>query len=168
MVGDLLLVSRLESSALRPARQATLVGALLEQVAGGAALRAIERQVAISVAAPAELTVRLDGDLIRRLLDNLVGDALRSVNRGGRVELAAALEGATLVLAVRRTGTAVPEDVRPRLFERHPQVADRHLQIAGLGLYLCRLVAEAHGGRMAVVETAAWPVSFEARLPVAG
>lgn len=167
MVEDLLLVSRLEHGAMQPRRQATPVAALLEQVARAAALRAADRNVAVTVAADPDLMAPLDLDLVRRLLENLTGNALRFVERGGRVELAAALADGALALAVRNTGPPVPEAVRPYLFEKHAPGQLRQVHNTGLGLYLCRMVAEAHGGQMALVEAPGWPVAFEARLPLA-
>jgi signal transduction histidine kinase len=166
MVGDLLLIARLETVALQPRRLDTPVRALLEQVAYGAALRAEDRLVAVAVTAPSDLLAPIDRDLLRRLLENLVSNALRFVDRGGRLELAAGLEGGQLVLAVRNTGPAVPEEVRPHLFQKHGHGADRQLYNVGLGLYLCRLVAEAHGGSMALAEAPGWAAAFEARLPM--
>jgi signal transduction histidine kinase len=163
MVGDLLLVSRLEHGTLQPRRQATPVAALLSQVGRATALRAADRAVGVTVAADPDLMGTLDLDLARRLLENLLVSALRLVDRAGRVELAAWQDGGDLVLAVRSSGSPVPEAARPHLFQKHPPGALR--QLTGLGLYLGRLVAEAHGGGLALVETPGWPVAFEARLP---
>jgi signal transduction histidine kinase len=58
--------------------------------------------------------------------------------------------------------------VRARLFERSATSDPADLQRCGLGLYLCRLVADAHRGRIALVERDGWNVSFEAELPLAG
>jgi signal transduction histidine kinase len=135
-------------------------------VARAASLRAADREVTVEVEADPDLMAPLDLDLARRLLENLAGNALRFVDRGGRVELAAWSDGAALVLAVRNTGPVVPEAVRPHLFQKHATGELRQLHNAGLGLYLCRLVAEAHGGRMALADTPGWPVAFEARLPL--
>lgn len=165
MVGDLLLVSRLEHGALSPRRQPTPVAALLEQVARAAALRAADRRATLSVSADPDLMHRLDLDLVRRLVENLMADALRFVDRGGRIELAAFEAEGGLALAVRRTGPVVPEAARPHLFEKQPPSELRQLHNAGLGPYLCRLVAEVHGGRIRLAEAPGWPVAFEAWLP---
>jgi signal transduction histidine kinase len=167
MVGDLLLVSRLEHGALQPRLQPTPVAALLTQVARAAALRAADREVAVAVSADPDLMASLDLDLARRLVENLVGNALRFVDRSGKVELAAWADGGTLTLAVRNTGPVVPAAVRAYLFQKHAPGELRQVHNAGLGLYLCRLVAEAHGGQVALAETPGWPVAFEARLPLA-
>ncbi len=166
MVADLLLISRLETAALRPVRQATPVRALLEQVAHAARPRADDRQVTLAVSAAPDLLASLDLDMVLRLLENLVSNALRFVDRAGRMELAAEVDGHRLVLAVRNTGLPVADEVRPHLFEKHGPGNRRELHNAGLGLYLSRLVAEAHGGSMALVDTPGWSTAFEARLPL--
>jgi signal transduction histidine kinase len=55
--------------------------------------------------------------------------------------------------------------MRGRLFDRFVTGERREWQNAGLGLYLCRLVAEAHSGSIELVDVPGWNVSFEARLP---
>ncbi|HVO21168.1 MAG TPA: HAMP domain-containing sensor histidine kinase [Anaeromyxobacter sp.] len=166
MIGDLLLISRLESTALQPSRKPTPTRSLLEGVGRGIARQAADRQATVTVASPAGLTASLDSELARRLLENLAANALRFVDRGGRIELAAELSDGSLVLAVRNTGPTVPPDVRPQLFQKHSGGAERSAHNLGLGLYLCRLVAEAHGGTMALGEAPGFATSFEARLPL--
>ena len=69
-------------------------------------------------------------------------------------------------LAVRNTGSTISAEVRPHLFEKF--VSDgRSRQNAGLGLYFCKLVAEAHHGYIDVEESPEWPVGFVVRLPAA-
>jgi signal transduction histidine kinase len=168
MVGDLLLIARLERASLSPVCEATPIHALLVGVARGARLRAEDRAVAVAVTVPPDLLAPLDLDMIRRLLENLLANALRFVDRGGKLELAAAVEGGALVLAVRNTGPAVSAEARPYLFQKHGKGAARRHHNVGLGLYLCRLVAEAHGGSIALVERPGWGAAFEARLPLEG
>ncbi len=165
MIGDLLLISRLESTALKPRRQITLVRALLDQVASGMRLLGADRRVTVAVTTPPDLTASLDPELARRLLENLGSNALRFVNSGGRLELMAEVANDVLVLGVNNTGSEVPADLRPQLFQKHSAGTGQTAHNLGLGLYLCRLVAEAHGGTMVLAERAGWSASFEARLP---
>jgi signal transduction histidine kinase len=168
MVGDLLLLAHLENGVMQVRPQAVPVRVLLETAARAVEPRASDRRVALSVRGDPDLMARFDLDLMRRLLENLLVNALRYVRPGDRIELDASLVGTELRVAVRNSGPPVPEAVRERLFEKHGPGASRQWHNAGLGLYLCRLVAEAHGGRMVLVETPGWPVAFEARFPDAG
>ncbi len=166
MIGDLLLISRLENTALEPRRQPIPVRALLETVSNNFKLLALDRRVEFAVSSPSDLMAALDIDLARRLLENLTSNALRFVDAGGKIELAAELVSDGLVLAVRNTGPQVPAQLRSQLFRKHSGGTARTAHNLGLGLYLCRLVAEAHGGSMALAERQGWGASFEARLPL--
>jgi len=167
MVGDLLLLARLESGAMRATPQAVPIRVLLETAARAIGPRAEDRRVAVAVQGDPDLMARCDLDLMRRLLENLLVNALRYVRSGDRIELDASMAGPELRVAVRNSGPPVPEALRDHLFEKHGPGAGRQWHNAGLGLYLCRLVAEAHGGQMVLADTPGWTVAFEARLPQA-
>lgn len=162
MIGDLHAIARLERGALAPQREPVPLRPLLDGVA--AAYRRHPRGVELAVKAPPEAAARLDQELVSRLLENLVANALSFTRAGDRVELSAALKGAEAVLAVKNSGPQVPPDLRPHLFERVvPRGGERHN--AGLGLYFCRLVAEAHQGSIALEDDPEFNVAFVARLP---
>ncbi|WP_457355134.1 HAMP domain-containing sensor histidine kinase [Roseateles sp. P5_D6] len=96
--------------------------------------------------------LRLDRLRVQLCLRNLVQNALRhnDVTRGA-VRLSLAREGAGVRLTVRDFGTGVPPESLPQLgqpFYRPDAARTRHDGGVGLGLCLCRLVAEAHGGRL--------------------
>ncbi|GAO02597.1 sensor histidine kinase KdpD [Anaeromyxobacter sp. PSR-1] len=164
MIGDLLAISRLETGPARLAADPVAIGDLLHAVARSCAPHARERGVTISVRGGDDLVVRIDRDLSRRLLENLVANALRHCRTGDRVELAGEADGEGVRLAVRNSGPPVPSAIRAHLFEKFAPGEAREWTSAGLGLYLCRLVAEAHGGGVALVDAPGWTVSFEARL----
>jgi signal transduction histidine kinase len=166
LIGDLLLVYRLERGVMAPAREPVPVRALLESVSRRFSQRAVERGVGLELSAE-ELVAPLDLELVERLLENLVSNALRHVGRGDRVRLEAQREGAQVRLAVRNSGPPVPEALRGKLFDRYVTAGRREWHNAGLGLYLCRLVAEAHAGSIALVEQEGWNVSFEVKVPLA-
>ena len=166
MIGDLLLIARLESTALRPSFKPVPVRPLLDAVASGIRRPSAEQEVTVTVAAAEGLVGSLDMELVRRLLENLAANALRFVGRGGRIELAAEASEHLLVLAVRNTGPPIASELRPGLFQKYAGGSVRTAYNLGLGLYLCRLVAEAHGGTMDLGDARGFAVSFEARLPL--
>lgn len=167
MTGDLLALARLEEGALRASPQPTPLRPFLEEVCEAFSAEARQREATVSLDAPAGAVGRLDPQLTRRLLDNLVSNTFRYLRKGDLLELAASLAGDELLLSVRNSGPEIGPEVRPLLFQKHVQSGQaRHN--AGLGLYFCRLVAEAHGGRIALEETPGWAVSFVVRLPAQG
>ncbi len=166
LIGDLLLVYRLERGAMSPVREQVPVKLLLQSIVRRFAVRAAERGTAVEVEAAEELMVAADLDLAQRMLENLVSNALRHVSRGDRVRLEARSAAGEVRIAVRNSGPPVAPELRGRLFDRFVTGGHRDWQNAGLGLYLCRLVAEAHAGSIALVDAPGWSVSFEVRLPL--
>ena len=130
--------------------------------------RAQGKSVSIEVDAPDTLFMVADRRLFPRLLDNLVSNALRYSSAGGRILLVAAASGGEVVLSVHNTGEVIPVGDRERIFAKFQQGETETQRMFGwgLGLYFCRLVAEAHSGRIAVEEVAGWPTSFVVRLPL--
>ena len=129
--------------------------------------RAQSKSIKIDVDAPDNLFIAADRRLFPRLLDNLVSNALRYTAAGGRILLVATDSGGEIVLSVHNTGEPIPTPDRERIFAKFQQGQTEALRMFGwgLGLYFCRLVAEAHSGRIAVEDVVGWPTSFVIRLP---
>ena len=166
MVGDLLAIARLERGILMAAPEAVDLSALLVSLADSYAAAARQAGAAISARVETGLSATLHREMIDRLFDNLVLNALDFVRPGGRIEVAAWQEGAELLLAVRNTGEPVPAEARMRLFQKNAPAGTRRRHNLGLGLYLCRLVAVAHDGIIELLDEPGWAASFVARLPV--
>jgi PAS domain S-box-containing protein len=89
-----------------------------------------------------------DRNLLGRVLDNLVGNAIKFTPPGGVVRVGAErVDAEALRIYVRDTGYGVPEELRPRLFLKFATGAQKG-RGSGLGLAFCRLVVEAHGGKI--------------------
>lgn len=112
--------------------------------------------------------IRADRDLLARILENLVENALRHAPPRSTVRIRACRAMSEVELSVADEGDGIPEEMRERIFERFVQVgsSDRPSSRAGrgLGLTFCRLAVEAHGGRI-WVEDAAPGTAFFVRLP---
>jgi signal transduction histidine kinase len=106
---------------------------------------------------------------LRRVLDNLLGNALKFTPAGGRITVRLRQEGQNLVLEVADTGLGIPEDQLERIFERFYQVdgsMSRRFGGAGLGLALVKEIAEAHGGSVSVHSQPGEGSTFRVTLPV--
>jgi two-component system sensor histidine kinase/response regulator len=114
--------------------------------------------------------IRADEELLRRALTNLVENALRHAPKGSVVTLSASTDGNATNLRVTDTGTGVPPSMRQAIFDPFVQLDDGREDSParrggrGLGLAFCKLVAEAHGGRV-WVEDAAPGAAFSMRIP---
>jgi two-component system OmpR family sensor kinase len=121
----------------------------------------------IDVRAPDELVIQADPDRLRQALENLIGNALAHSPAGVPVVVAVAEEarddGAWAVLAVRDEGPGIPPARLPTLFDRFARgSASTGL---GLGLYLARGIAAAHGGTLTVDSTMGAGTTFRLSVP---
>jgi signal transduction histidine kinase len=162
MIADLLVLTRLGARHLRAVRAPSGVDELVRSVARSYEAVAAARGITIE-AQTEPVLASIDAALVRRMIENLVSNAIRHGGSPGRIRLVARTEGGDLRIAVRNTGPAVPDAVLAMLAQGATVARARR----GLGLYLCQLVAHAHGGRIVHVAQPEWDVSFEATLPVA-
>ena len=92
-----------------------------------------------------------DADLIRRVLVNLVANAVKFTRRGGEVKIIVSREGSDVRVAVADDGAGIPPEYHDKIFEKFGQVeGDKKKFGTGLGLTFCKLAVEAHGGRIGV------------------
>jgi signal transduction histidine kinase len=127
-----------------------------------------ERGVALETRADAPVEVRVDRSRMRQAVANLLDNALKYTNAGGRVQVAVAREGADATVRVTDTGMGIaPEDL-PHIWDRlYRADRSRSTRGLGLGLTLVRAIVQAHGGRVGVESTPSAGSRFEIRLPVA-
>lgn len=160
---DLLDLSRSEATALAPRLAAFDLGDLIGEVAASQRVLARFTDVAIE----SEITVGqliADRELIRRLVQNLVHNAVKHAPPRSRVLVSAGAEAGAAVIRVVDEGPGVPAADTERIFEHYVSLEGvGH----GLGLAFCRLAAEAHGGRIWVERREPHGAVFCVRLPQA-
>lgn len=145
----LLTLARADAGALRPHLEVVELADVLEDFVDRWQPVAADRGVHLVTALPPSGDASVDLEMLRRLVDNLVDNALRHAPGGGVVRVTAQVEGDTWTLAVEDSGAGVPAELRGRLFERFARAdpsRTRGTGGAGLGLALCAVVAELHGG----------------------
>jgi signal transduction histidine kinase len=115
------------------------------------------------------LPLRGDPRLLRRVLQNLVGNALKFTQRG-EVRLAVRREGSEDVVVVSDTGPGIAADALAAIFEEYRQTGDARTKRegTGLGLAIVRRLAEMHGGSVTAASTLGEGSTFTVRLPVGG
>jgi PAS domain S-box-containing protein len=141
LLTDLLTASRLQSSALELETDEVDVAELVDVAV--ATVRRIHPDAEIGIEGEPGLRVHGDADRLAQAIDNLVGNALRHGRPPVLVESRRVGDGA-LEIAVSDAGDGVPEEMRGRLFD--PFATGRARGGTGLGLYIVRQLARAHGG----------------------
>jgi PAS domain S-box-containing protein len=155
MVNDLLDISKMESGTFAPERQPVEAASLVGQSMAQVALLARQKRVTLeSRAAPGLPVVAADEEKLRRVLVNLLGNAIKFTPTGGTITVCAERRGNdNLVFSVADTGEGIPADAVERVFDKFAQVESRRAgrkMSTGLGLTFCKMAVEAHGGRIGV------------------
>jgi two-component system phosphate regulon sensor histidine kinase PhoR len=150
LVEDLLMASRLESErgGIEPA-PVSLAGVAMRIVdevapqAGGRSLR-----IEIDHTVP---TIETDGERVHQILLNLVVNAIKYSPDGSTITIGARTENDGVVLCVEDQGEGIPQELHEKVFDRFYQVDQSSTRAAGgvgLGLYICRRLADTLGGRL--------------------
>jgi heavy metal sensor kinase len=132
---------------------------------------ALAKRITLTCDAAEELPTCADEALLRRMILNLLDNAIKYTPEGGRVSLACRAEGAEYALSITDTGAGIPEDMQPRIFERFFRADKARSRAesdgggAGLGLSIARWIAEAHHGRLELTRSDASGSTFTAYLP---
>jgi signal transduction histidine kinase len=122
----------------------------------------------VNVEAEGDLTGLYDPGRIVQLLENLVENAVKYSPDGGTVRLKMWREGVWNHLSVTDRGIGIPPEELPRVFSRFyrgTNVDDKRFWGMGLGLFICKAIAEQHGGTISVTSTSGKGSTFEVRLP---
>ena len=167
---DLLILARLESDALGVSHTRVALRAVLTDAGERARARAALRSGTVQLRTDGDLDVLGDRDLVARILDNLLGNAIVYSSTPPDISVVAGHDGDDVVVRVQDTGVGVPEEDRERIFARFTRGSRAAgTRGTGLGLYLSRECARRMGGDL-VLEEDARPVgsSFLLRLPAAG
>ena len=170
LVDDLRLLSLHDAGRLELQKQDVDAAEFLEHVARGFRPEAEARGIqVVTDLRQRPLPVRMDPDRMRRVLDNLVSNALRHTPRGGRITLRAYPRNGHLVLEVEDTGKGIPPEHLPYIFERFYRVDAARSEggkSSGLGLAIVKALVEAHGGQVSVESQVGRGTRFRLTLPL--
>ena len=151
LVNDLLSVSRAEKGVLSMERVSYDLAAVLREVVQRYADATLEEgRHVFEVEAPASVPARGDQSRVEQLLMNLVGNAVKYSPAGGKVRVALTAAEKTAEIAITDQGIGIPPDEISKLGHPFVRGAGRANSFAGMGvgLYVARIVAEAHAGSL--------------------
>ncbi len=148
------------------AREEVRLDALARELCEAWASLAAEKGLDLVCEAPAPAPTLGDRGRLRELLENLVDNALKHTDPGGRVAVRVRVENGWVVLEVADTGRGIGPEHLPHVFERFYRADPaRAGGGAGLGLAIAKAVAEAHGGSIGVESTPRRGSLFRVRVP---
>jgi signal transduction histidine kinase len=169
LVNDLLDASKLESGTMRLDLTSTDFHTLARELREAMDPLAREKEIELIELLPSELPMlRADRAKLRRILVNLLSNALKFTPKGGRVEVRAEPEGAMVRISVTDTGVGIPAEDIARLFDKYEQArsrATRSEKGTGLGLYITRQLVELHGGKISATSEVGKGSTFTFTIP---
>jgi signal transduction histidine kinase len=168
LIEDLLEVVRIDAGRLTLDLKAVPATSILAQTAEMFQFAANQKGVSLIVddASP-DARVSADEERVVQAMGNLVGNALKFVDREGRVRLQCVRDGGQLRFAVIDSGQGMTPDQLERLFEKFWQARRSDRRGVGLGLTIARGIVEAHGGRIWAESRLGRGSSFYFTLPAA-
>lgn len=167
LLTDLLDVARIDAGIFSMAMRPHDVGALVAEVSHSYRPLFDHRGVSLALDVPtSEIIASFDRDRVEQVLSNLLGNAMKFTPPGGSVAVRVEHGDEWLVVVVQDDGAGIHPDALPNVFERFWQRDGDSRRGLGLGLYLCRTIARAHGGDISVQSELGVSTTFRLSLPV--
>ena len=169
LIQDLLDVSTIEVGKLSVERRTEQVAPIIRQAVAMVGPQANQRGVLLSsLVADGVPAVHGDAARLIQVVTNLLGNSLKYTERGGSVSVSVIAQGDEVLITVRDTGSGIPAEQLPRIFERYyTRKRGANKSGSGLGLSIARGIVEAHGGRIWVESVVGEGTSFFVALPAA-
>ena len=169
LVENLLLLARMDAEEAPWDPETVDMARLLEDVGEAFGFVAEEKGIDLALDRRGEAPVAGNAPLLRRMVGNLLDNAIRYTPPGGKVRASVERQGAECVLEVADSGPGIPAESLERVFERFYRAEgsrSRESGGSGLGLSIVKRVVELHGGKIKIT-TSPGGTSVEVRLPVA-
>lgn len=170
MIQDLLDVASIDAGKLSLEQTAQPLGPILRRAVDMHSMLAAEQQIALlldNALTGDQPIVNIDGERIVQALSNLIGNACKFTEPGGRITISALRFPDAVQVTVRDTGRGISLDAIPHIFDRFWYAQRGSAQRStGLGLAIARGIVEAHGGRISVESTVGEGSAFLFTIPL--
>jgi len=161
-------ISQAETGTMALALQPVRLGQVVDEAVSLYADEAEDRSIVLRSTVPHDLRVDADHTRLRQVLANLVENAVKYTDSGGRIDISASAGDGVVALNVRDTGIGIAPEHLPHVWDRlYRADASRTTRGLGLGLSLVKAVVEAHGGRVEVTSVPQQGSTFTVMLPTA-
>ncbi|MFA5157145.1 MAG: ATP-binding protein [Candidatus Omnitrophota bacterium] len=172
MVSNLLDIDKMEEGKLTLHYEEVGLSALFAEISNAMNVIARQEQKTITFDAAPELKLQADREILKRIISNLIGNALKFTDTGTTISVQASHDndGRQFVLSVKDQGAGIPKEYLSRVFDKFAQVESAQAQVKGrtgkgLGLTFCKMAVEAHGGKIWVESEVGKGTTFYFTLP---
>jgi two-component system, OmpR family, sensor kinase len=168
IVEDMFTLARADAGSYPLRRTLMYLDEVVDDAVRAARVLAATKPVAIELATIPSASFTGDEELVRRLIGNLLDNAVRHAQPHTEVRVQLIEEPGNYVLSVSDSGEGIPSEIQPHIFERFFRGDAARTSAgggAGLGLALARWIARAHGGDVTLVRSSPEDTTFAAVLP---
>jgi heavy metal sensor kinase len=170
IVDDMFTLARADAGNVPIRTTPMYLDEVVDEVVRAARVLASPRHITIAPTAVRSAAFHGDEDLIRRMIVNLVDNAIRFAPDGGTIQVSLDQAGPGYRLSITDNGAGIPEEIRPHIFERFYRGEASRARTgadngAGLGLALARRIAQIHGGDVMLQSSSPSGSTFTISLP---
>jgi PAS domain S-box-containing protein len=167
-VNDLLDLARIDADKMPLAYVHVNLKSLLQEIAAAFAVSAEEQAIVFQLDSPSELLADVDRAKFVRIVANLLSNAFKFTNTGGRIRCSLhRVSNARFLLSVQDNGPGVPTELKELIFARFAQAStDISSYGSGLGLNIVKEFVELHHGTVVVLDAAGGGAIFQVEMPV--
>jgi PAS domain S-box-containing protein len=168
LVGDLLLLVRIQEGAFRMELEEVDLRRIVEQSVEAARPAADKREIELATAVDSAPECAGDPQRLGQVVDNLLSNAIKFTPKGGQVAIRLGSADGVAAIEVTDSGVGIPEDEQRHLFDRlyrAPSAAASAIPGVGLGLTIVKAIVDAHQGRIVVESEPGEGATFRVELP---
>ena len=165
---DLFVLSRSDENQVKLDCKPVDLRSLVEEVCKHAEILAEEKNIKIIISFMEPTEIKGDEVRLRQMVWNVLQNGIKYTQRGGELKISLQKEGEIVLLIIQDNGIGIPEEELPLIFNRFYRVDKARTRDeggSGLGLSICRQIAEAHKGVIVVESKLGVGTRFEIRLP---
>lgn len=169
LVDNLVDSQRVQATGMRLVRSQVDLRKIVESVLENVGALALYYKVSIQKDLKPVPEMALDREAVERLIENVLTNAIKFSPQGGKVEISLWQEKGDVLFSVRDYGRGIPPEEQPLLFKpfsRAHEAAKEATPGTGLGLYVSKLIAEAHGGAISLESSLGKGTRVTVRLPL--
>jgi signal transduction histidine kinase len=170
LIGDALDVSKLESGHIELRKETTDLQQLVKSVVDNYSVAAEDKRIRLIYETDHSLPhIRADPGRLEQVLNNLLSNALKFTPEAGQIVVGATCNRKEIEISVKDNGVGIVAEEMGQLFEKYKQTASgeaSEYKGTGLGLVICKMIVEAHGGKIRAESKEGKGTTFTFTLPV--